>query len=151
MGLEPFFTVMRVARNAEAFVSVAICGVLKDMRTHMSKTLPMRRAMLWHRIPVDGCNPKGHLVLFCVVWKDRTTWEGITHAKPPKISRSLENGQFHALPTSPRYPTRASPLRPGRPQRNYVNLLLSFYNELTHVDGTGDVVQQAWGGGLWGR
>ena len=34
--------------------------------------------MFWYRMPVDGCNPKGDLVLFCVVLKDSWVWEGIS-------------------------------------------------------------------------
>ena len=43
-----------------------------------------RRAMWWHRTTVDSCDPKGHPVLFCVVLKDRRSWEGISHARTPK-------------------------------------------------------------------
>ena len=40
--------------------------------------------MPWLRILADGCNPKGHPVLFCVVLKGERVWEGISHAKTPK-------------------------------------------------------------------
>ena len=65
------------------------------------------QALLWHRIELDGCDPKGHLVLFCVALKDRRAWEGISHAKTPK-NRSylcpLKTADFMPPPRPPRVP-----------------------------------------------
>ena len=33
---------------------------------------------------VDGCDPKSHLVLCCVLLQDGRTWEGMCLPNPPK-------------------------------------------------------------------
>ena len=55
----------------------------KCLQMCLQQFLEMGPVVAW--ILVDGCNPVGHPVLFCVVLKDRRAREGIHHAKPPKI------------------------------------------------------------------
>ena len=85
--------------------------------------------MLWHRILVDGCDPKGHPVLFFVVLKDRRAWEGISHAKPRKIVAylgPLKTANFMPSPRPPRIPTPRPPRVQGADKSNHSPLWVSF-------------------------
>ena len=152
LGLEQFFVPMPLAYNAEAF---CLCGYLllqKDMCTRMSKTthvsmpqLPPQRSSIVYGVHfggpgggvgpgvlVDGCDPKGRPVLFSVVLKDRRAWEGISHAKHPKIVAHLcplKTANTLTVPPPPPCP----PPRLGHPLTQTTQVL-GWYEEESDVE-----------------